>query len=456
MKNTKLFIILLSSILVSCSQNNTSSEVSNETSEEVTTVKNYRENIREVDQICGKELYASFKFFYENISTTERGYGLIPDRYNINNNTGSNYYSIASIGYGLACLPIGVEHNWISNEQGLERTLKTLQTLENIETVHGFYYHFLNANGQKFSSDIEVSVIDTAILINGCLVAGKYFGGECYSIACRIYEKIEWEWYYNEDIGKFYMGYKPNSGFSGSWNEYAEQLMMYVLAAGSPTHKVGKAAYDVMKRLSKISSKTADYDPFYLTYTGSLFTYQFSHAFIDFNHEDESGVNWFTNSINASKAAVAYAKTQQNNYKTFQNGVWGLTASDGPNGYTGAYGSKPCSGKNKCDGTIAPCAAVGSIVFTPEKSIAAMKEFIKDQRLWSKYGFIDAYNLGTTETYTDNSINVSSKGWFDSDVIGIDKGVGALMIENYISGMIWNITNDIPYYQNGLKELTIR
>jgi hypothetical protein len=181
-----------------------------------------------------------------------------------------------------------------------------------------------------------------------------------------------------------------------------------------------------------------------MTWTGSLFTYQFSHAWIDFrNIEDANGVDWFTNSVNASKASIAYAVKNSKTYKTYSNVSWGATACDGPGGYCGPYGSGPSSGNaHVSDGTIPPCGAIGSIVFTPTESIAAMNNYRTYDRLWSKYGFKDAYNL-----------DVSEAGWYGNDIIGIDKGISVLMIENYISDFIWNMFMDNKYVQAGLNEL---
>ena len=409
--------------------------------------KNYRTNVREdVDPVVLEELEAGFKFFWETANTKEgsSGYGLIPDRFITNTNAPGSVASIASIGYGLSAIPIGIEYGWITKEEGYERALKSLQTLWNMKTTHGFYYHMVNRMTGIREWSSEVSVIDTAICVNGALTVGQYFGGEILKLAQDIYFRVEWNWYYDSSCYKFYMGYKPESGFEGYWNEYAEQLMVYVLAAGSPTSKVGKQAYNFMKFNSKKADATSNYGSFYMTWTGSLFTYQFSHAWIDFrNIEDPQGVNWFENSINASKASLAYAVKNSGKYKTYSEVSWGATACDGPSGYCGPYGAGPSSGNaHVSDGTIPPCGAIGSIVFTPEASIAAMKNYRTYDRLWSKYGFKDAYNL-----------DVSDAGWYGNDIIGIDKGISVLMIENYISDFIWNMFMDNKYVQAGLEEL---
>lgn len=451
-----LVIILLSVVSVGCKKpGNNDDEIP------PINTKDYRTNVREnVDSVVLEELELGFKFFWETANTDleSKGYGLIPDRFNTLTDAGGAMASMASVGYGLSAIPIGIEYGWITKEEGQERALNTLKTLWNMNNTHGFYYHFVNKKtANRYDANVEISVIDTAICVNGALTVGQYFGGEILKLAHDIYKRVEWDWYYSPTANKFYMGYKPETGFSGHWDEYAEQLMVYVLAAGSPTHKVGKQAYNFMKLNSKKADKTSDYGSFYMTWTGSLFVYQFSHAWIDFrNIVDEQGVDWFTNSVNASKAAIAYAVSRSDDYKTYSEVSWGATACDGPNGYCGPYGFGPNSGATKdrvVDGTIPPCGAIGSIVFTPEESIAAMKNYRSYELLWSKYGFVDAYNLGEQEGYDDPNIKIGKTGWYATDIIGIDKGISVLMIENYISDFIWNMYMDNKYVQAGLDEL---
>lgn len=448
-----IFISLLMVCLISCKK-------TDDNKEEIPPIntKNYYTDVRDnVEQVVYDELEGCFKFFYETANRNEesKGYGLIPDRYNTTSNAAGTVASIASVGYGLSVIPIGVENKWITKEEGEDRAYRTLVTLKNMRRTHGFYYHFVNMKSATREWSSEVSIIDTAICMNGVLTVGQYYGGRVLKLAREIYEQVEWNWYFDNNMIRFYMGYSPETGFSGYWDHYAEQLMIYILAAGSPKYSVGKSAYTFMKTSSKKATKTSDYDSFYMTNAGSLFTYQFSHAWCDFrNIVDEDKINWFDNSVNATKASIAWAIKNSSKYKTYSDKSWGATACDGPNGYTGAYGSTPTSGgKPLTDGTIPPCGAIGSIVFTPTESIEAMKNYRTYDRLWSKYGFKDAYNLGTTANHTDNTIKIPTNGWYASDVIGIDKGISALMIENYLSELIWKIYMDIDYVQIGLQKL---
>lgn len=409
--------------------------------------KEYRTDVREgVNEVVLEELELGFNFFWEtqNTDETEAGYGLIPDRFHTNSNTIGAVASIASVGFGLTAIPIGIENGFITRAEGEARAYKTLLSMSKLDRRHGFFFHFMDMDTGERVWESEVSIIDTALFINGALTVGQYFGGRTQKIAEELYEAIEWNWYYDSSISSFYMGYWPERGFEGHWGGYAEQLMLFVLAAGSPTYPVGKSAYNRMKLSSTLHSSTPSYGAFYSTHTGSLFTHQYSHAWIDFeSYNDAQGFNWFTNSVHATEAAIAYAKTLTTQFEGINENSWGMSAADGPNGYRGNYGSGPSAGNAHFnDGTVPAYGAIGSIVFKPEEAINAMKNYRTYPQFFSKYGFKDSYNL-----------SVGVNGWFASDIIGIDKGISVVMIENYMSGMIWKIFMEIDYIQEGLNNL---
>ncbi len=391
-----------------------------------------------IDAVIEYEMRGSFNFFWEqaNSDAGSPGYGLIRDRYPGN----EEIASIASVGFGLTAYLIGVEKGYISYEQAYERVNGTLDTLLKLERVEGFYYHFLNMRTGKRAWNSEVSNIDTAILMMGVLSAGEYFGGEIAEKARRIYDDINWRWYVDENRDMFYMGYYPEKGFEGHWDFYAEQLMLYILAAGSETHPIEPSTYYAFTR-HYVSY--ADGQPFIHSWFNSIFTYQFTHAWIDFRgFVDRDGVNWFQNSVDASLAHYNYAVKMQNKFKTIGPLAWGLTACDGPDGYDGRYGAPPSGYDNtvhRVDDTVAPAGAIGSIIFVPELVKPAMMNYYLIEPLKGRYGFKDAYNL--------------SRNWFASDVIGIDKGISLLMLNNYQNGMVYSLMLNNEIIRNGMERL---
>ncbi len=348
-------------------------------------------------------------------------------------------------GYGLAALIIGSERGWINYKKAYDRANRTLDTfLYNVEGKNGFYYHFINMNTGKREWNCEISIIDTAIFICGAIACGEYFGKEIKEKAKILYEKINWQWYTNKETNQFYMGYSPEKEFWGKWDMYAEQLMLYILGVASPTFAIDKTMYDDIQKDKKDYKTIKD---IIYTYCGTLFTYQFSHAWIDFrNTKDKEGIDWFENSVKATKANKQYCIDNKEKFKTFGENSWGLTACIGPNGYNVGYGAEPCTAEieKENDGTIPPCGSIGSIVFTPKQSIKAMEYLYNTfPKIWGKYGFKDAYNLEGPQP------------WYSKEYIGIDKGISMIMIENYLSGNIWKYIMKNEYIKKGLELLQI-
>ncbi|MDI9511264.1 MAG: glucoamylase family protein [Bacillota bacterium] len=393
-----------------------------------------------------KEMKKSFNFFYKEVQDDETSpaYGLIADV------ARGNVASVASVGFGLAAMPIGVNEGWITLEDAEKRVSGTLDTLLNIETINGFYYHFLDMDTGMRSGGSELSVIDTGIMVIGALIAGEYFKGEIETKAIAIYERVNWKWYTglnpNGSKPQFRMSYNPDTHlFSGYWDFYAEQLMLYVLGAGSPNvdFRTDKALYDGFRR----ARGAYDGNNFIYSWFGSLFTYQYSHAFIDFgSYIDADGVDWFQNSVDASIASYDYCVDNKDRIATFSEGSWGLTACDTKLGYSGLLGTPPRgfspSGDpdyRKIEGTVAPAAALGSMPFTPKYSLQALRNYDSNLDLQGIYGFYDSYDL----------VNK----WYSFTYIGIDKGITLLMLANALDGFIWNLSNKIDVITLGLERI---
>ena len=447
--NKKLFLSLfIGPLLVSCAVSSEVSPTNTETAYSgmptqvsatpTAPVVNTELPTDDITQIVEDEMKGSFDFFWEQANTTpgSSGFGLVRDRY-----PGSeSIASIASTGFGLTAYLIGINKGYITEQEGYERVNQTLDTLLAMDREEGFYYHFVDIESGKRVWESEVSSKDASILLLGVLSVGQYFGGEIEVKARQIYDAVNWPWFLDDNRQMFYMAYRPEKGFEGHWDFYAEQLMMYVLAAGSVTHPVDEVPYYTFTR--HVASY-GDGEPFIHSWFGSLFTYQYSHAWIDFrDYVDREGVNWFDNSIKASLAQYNFAVDMDSKYETLGPNAWGLTACDGPNGYNGSYGAPPSGFDNQqhyVDDTIAPCAAIASMIFTPKQSEQALQNYASIPELKGKYGFYDAYNL--TEV------------WFDSDVIGIDKGITLLMLANAENNFVYEIMMQNETILNGLSKL---
>lgn len=353
--------------------------------------------------------------------------------------------SIAATGFSLAALAIAGSHGWIPKEQAYERILKTLQTLRHkAANKEGFFYHFIDIRTGNRVWGSEASSIDTALVIAGALLAAQYHPDtEAETLAEEIYGRVNWKWMMN---GSDFvcMGWTPESNFLPYyWDSYNELMLLVALAIGSPTHPIPPQAWERWLRPEDVYS---GHKVVYAS-SGSLFTYQFSHAYIDFRELDDQGLNYFKNSREASLANRDYSLSFVGKYRSYSESSWGLSASVGPGGYK-AYGAKPGGGLH--DGTIAPYAALSSIVFTPEQSTQAVRFFYDNyqEKLYGNFGFKDAFNL--------------DKGWWAEEYLGIDQGITLLMLENFLNaGEVWRKFMDLAPIQKwieltGLNKKSIR
>ncbi len=329
--------------------------------------------------------------------------------------------SVAATGFGLAALAIGADRGWITHELAKQKILKALITLEtNAEHKNGFFYHFLDTRTGNRVWKSEASSIDTALLIAGALTAAQYYPGtEIENRANKIYRRVNWKWMLNgSDL--ICMGWTPESGFLPYyWDTYNELLLLQALAIGAPAHPIPPSAWNAwFRNEDEFNGHKVVY-----SHSGSLFTYQYPHAFIDFRDLNDRGVNYFENSVNASRANREYSLGFDKEFKSYNIYSWGLSAAAGAGGYK-AYGAKP--GRGIQDGTIAPHAAIGSLPFTPKESLDAIKFFYLKlgSQIYKKYGFTAAFNI--------------DKKFYSDEYIGIDQGIILLMLENFTNdGSVW-------------------
>ena len=371
--------------------------------------------------------------------------GLIRDR-----NTASSPSSIAAVGFGLSALTVGIDRGWISRSAGRQRAHTTLKFLR--DSPHGpeidatgykgFYYHFLDMQTGRRAWRSELSTIDTALLMSGVLHAQRYFDqehseeAEIRAFADALYRRVEWTWM-QVDAPKISHGWMPETGFlPHTWGGYNEGMILYLLALGSPTFPVDEAAWRVW---TSTYAWGRHYGQAFVVFP-PLFGHQYSHIWIDFRglrdaYMRDKDLDYFENSRRATLANRAYAIDNPMGWADYGENVWGLTASDVPQGYR-ARGAPPAE---RDDGTIAPTAPGGSFPFTPEESLAALRHMYKTYRtqIWGPYGFKDAFN--------------PSANWFAPDHIGIDQGAILLMIENHRTGRIWNVLTPHKAIQRGLK-----
>ncbi len=384
----------------------------------------------------------SFQYFWDQAGSRT---GLVLDRTQTDGSPADESHrdvaSIAATGFGLTALCIAAERNWIKRDEARERVRTTLRFFsDRAFQEHGWFYHWLNVNTGERKWKSEVSSIDTALLLAGALTARQYFrdDAEIARLATIIYERVDFPWMLNGHPTLLSMGWRPETGFiKARWDDYSEHPILYLLAIGSPTHPVTPASWYAWKRNW---NRYAGYR--YLGKT-PLFTYQYSHAWIDFRGRRESEgehVDYFANSVKATLAHRRFCMDLAKEFPGYGPNVWGISASDSIKGYV-AWGGPP---RDKAiDGTVVPYAAAGSLMFVPQLAMAALKTMCaKYPHVYGKYGFADAFNPNT--------------GWTDRDVIGIDLGITLLSAENARSGNVWRWFMQSPEIPKAMEMVSLR
>ncbi|HEY5884794.1 MAG TPA: glucoamylase family protein [Pyrinomonadaceae bacterium] len=370
----------------------------------------------------------SFRFFWEQADAQT---GLVADRARANAEPyPSDHHSIdiassAATGFGLTALCIAAERGWIDRKAARERVLTTLRFYaERSPHEHGWFYHFVDRKTGERRWRSEISSIDTTLLLGGVLTARQYFrqDPEIVRLATLIYERVDFPWMLTENSLLISMGWRPESGFiKHTWNHYSEHTMLQLLAIGSPTRPINRGAWQAWHRLRLTYGGYT-----YLTFLHApLFIHQYSQAWVDYRDQEESWypyTNYFENSVKATFAHREFCLSLSEKFPGYSENVWGITASDSAKGYR-AWGGPPAT--DDIDGTVVPCAAGGSLMFTPEITLAALKTMRQrwGDRIYGHYGFVDAFN--------------PNSGWVNPDVIGIDVGITLLSAENLRTGNVW-------------------
>ena len=361
--------------------------------------------------------HAACLFFSEQVDPAS---GQVLDRANCKNTSGqldSHFVSsIAATGFGLTALCISDSRGYFPTDRLKKQIVATLQFhLNKMPNEHGFFYHFNDVKTGKPLINSEISSIDTAILLCGVLTARSYFNDPTITdLATQLYNRVDWPWMLNG--GKtFSMGWRPETGFiSTRWDHYSELMMLYLLAIGSPTHPIPPDSWSAFTR------PPMTFGPYtYISGRDPLFVHQFSHAWFDFARQRDAFADYFVNSIAATRAHKAFCLSLNRGYN---DDYWGVSASDWAHGYT-AWGGPPLMGP--VDGSVVPCATAGSLPFLPRDCVRVLRalrdKFGKDA--WGRYGFCDAFHPDLL--------------WYDTDVIGIDLGIGLLMAENLRTAFVW-------------------
>jgi hypothetical protein len=384
----------------------------------------------------------TFKYFWDFAHPNS---GMARER-----NSSGDLVTSGGSGFGIMAIIVGIERNFITRQQGVDRLEKILTFLESADRFHGVWSHWINGNTGRvipFSpNDNGGDLVETSFLIQGLLTFRQYLNDQDaaeQNLIDRIntlWEEVEWDWYTRGGQNVLYWHWSPDKEWTmnmhiSGWNE---SLIVYVLAASSPTHTISKQVYDNgWARNGAMKNGNNYYGiqlPLGYNFGGPLFFSHYSFLGLDPRKLEDNYANYWQQNRNHTLINREHAIVNPNNFVGYSANNWGFTASDNHIGYS-------AHSPTNDQGVITPTAALSSFPYTPDESMEALKFFYYTvgDKLWGSYGFYDAYN--------------TTQGWVANSYLAIDQGPIIVMIENYRTGLLWDLFMSSPEVQAGLTKL---
>ncbi|MEA4985440.1 hypothetical protein SDC9_109695 [bioreactor metagenome] len=371
------------------------------------------------------------------------------------NDVNGEIVTTGGTGFGIMALIAGTERNYLTRQATYKTITKIVTFLEKIERFHGAWAHWYDARtGKAFSFskyDDGGDLVETAFLVQGLLTAREYFrdgNPQERLLAGRItqlWESVEWDWY-TQGTDSLYWHWSKNYGWKMNHRikGFDETLITYVLAASSPTYPISRSVYDVSFKTSPYYLNGKSYYGIKLDlgmdYGGPLFFTHYSFLGLNPKGLKDEHTDYFERNRAHVLIHRAYAIDNPKKHAGYGANCWGFTSSDDP--LVGYASHHP--GTDADNGTISPTAALSSVVYAPEESLAVLRHLYYDRgkNLLGKYGFYDAFNPGMVEGQQ-----------VVKSYLAIDQGPIAVMIENYRSGLIWKLFMRQEEIRQGLKNI---
>jgi len=390
------------------------------------------------DEFLDDLSHRSFNFFWDQ---SDPNTGIMRDRARTDGSESPKERrdtgSTGATGFSLTAMCVGAERKWVTRQQARERVRATLKAYANgpVKNEHGWFYHFVNVKTGERTGASEISTSDATWLLAGALTARQYFreDDEIGRLATLIYERMDYTWMCNGELTLEH-GWAPEGGFlKNRYDHYCQLACMYLCGIGSPTHAMKPECWYAWKR------DLNEYAGYKYVGKSLLWTYQWPFAWFDLRDRREAQglhINYWENSANATRAHKAFCLDLAKKFPgCYSENIWGITSSESAHGYK-AWGGPPAH--PSIDGTVVPCAPAGSLMFTPDiclPALRAMKEQFGD-KIYGQYGFADAFH--------------PTKGWVCPDALGIDVGITLLSCENSRSGNVWKWFMANPEAQRAL------
>ena len=386
--------------------------------------------------------HQTFEYFYDFAHPAS---GMALER-----NSSGDIVTSGGSGFGLMALVLGMDRGFITRQEGTDHIEKILDFLETCDRYHGVWPHWLNGSTGRvvpFSpKDNGADLVETSFLVQGLITVRQYLYDniagekELKERIDTLWQEVEWDWFTQGGKDVLYWHWSPE--FNWEMNHeirgHNETLITYVLAASSPTYAIDSMVYHRgYARNGDIVNGSEYYGirlPLGEELGGPLFFCHYSFLGLDPRNLSDRYANYWEQNVNHSLINRQYCIENPNNFKGYGADCWGLTASDNHLGYSAHSPTNDL-------GVITPSAAISSIPYTPEGSKQAIRHFyeVLGDSLWGDYGFQDAFN--------------QSENWWADSYLAIDQGPIVVMIENYRSGLLWDLFMSAPEVGVGLQKL---
>jgi len=406
----------------------------------------------DIRDLTEEEVDASIRWLWRFSTPSGAGTGLVLDKDDL-----PDVATVAATGFALAAWCVGVDRGILDRGEVLDRVRGTVRTLEQtVPEKNGFLAHFVDAATGERQGRSEYSTIDTTLALCGAVVAASFLDDPDVTAAVdRMLERIDWDWITTvDDSGRTlvrmawvasatddYADGADGDGFVSQWDMTAEQLPMYLLAAGHPgvTAERAQALWDGFdKPVGEYGGHECVYER-----AGTLFVYHFPLAFYPFQRvRDRDGRDWWANAREASLANKAWCADQAARSKTFAAGLWGPAAGEGPSGYV-VNGARPAGHEPRWDGTVPPVSLFGALALAPEEVAPALR-VLRDEHpgAWNEWGATDGVNLEGDEP------------WYAGPRYGLNKGATAVLGAAALgSTVVWDAFARHPWIARGVDKL---
>lgn len=402
--------------------------------------------------------YKTFQYFWDGAEPTS---GAARERFHADNIYPQNDKHVVTsggTGFGVMAILVGIERGFITRQQGYDRLKKLVDWLEKSDRFHGVWPHWWNGETgkvQPFSpQDDGGDLVETAYLAQGLLCVRQYFkdGNENEKALAekidKLWKEIEFDWHRKGNENVLYWHWSPNHAWAMNFpvEGYNECLIMYVLAAASPTHGVPAEVYHEGWARSGGIMNDSTHQQFghHLAlkhngaqqYGGPLFWAHYSFLGLDPRNLKDKYADYWEHNRSHTLINRTWCVENSGNFKGYGPDCWGLTSSYSMRGYAGH-----APGENNDLGVISPTAALSSFPYTPEESMEVIKHFYFDlgDKIWGEYGFYDAFS--------------EQDNWYLPRYLAIDQGPIVVMIENQRSGLLWKLFMSCPEVKTGLDKL---